>query len=101
MTEQNAEPKAVTAGEENHEDPFEYAGEAADAPDDTGRPEAPSAQEPPVLKEDRVDLVDPDAPQPDLGPTDMVREARDDLADENPVNDPTIPSPPQGTGEPQ
>ncbi|MEU0465008.1 hypothetical protein ABZ215_13475 [Amycolatopsis sp. NPDC006131] len=38
MPEQQEEPTAVTAGEENHEDPWALAGADADAPADTGRP---------------------------------------------------------------
>ena len=33
------EPLATTAGEEDHSDPWAYAGEDADAPEDTGRSE--------------------------------------------------------------
>ncbi len=32
-----ANPPAVTAGQEDHSDPWRYAGEDADAPTDTGR----------------------------------------------------------------
>lgn len=37
-TEREREPQAVTAGQEDHSDPWRYAGEPADPPEDAGRP---------------------------------------------------------------
>lgn len=36
----DANPAAATAGEEDHSDPWLFAGEDADPPDDTGKPPA-------------------------------------------------------------
>lgn len=36
----DANPPATTSGEEDHSNPWDYAGEDADPPEDTGRPPA-------------------------------------------------------------
>lgn len=41
------EPVSVTAGEESHDDPTQYVGEDAEAPEDTGEPEAPAEDDGP------------------------------------------------------